>query len=212
MRKFIVLGVLVAALGVGDVAARSYAEAKLDTRAKQEAPPGSTVATSVGGFPFLAKLALNGKVSEVDFHLENVDAGAVMFASVDVDLHGVHLDRDMLFGQRKARMTGLDRGTVTVDITQEALSDALRVPVRIERGQVTVTVLTQDVAVRPSVTTEGSLQFQGQGLARALTLTIPKTDTVPCLGKVTVLAGRLRLTCSIKEIPPAFLDAAQDGI
>ena len=212
MRKLIVLGVVVAALGVGDVAARSYAEAKLDARAKQEAPPGSTVDTSVGGFPFLGRLALNGTVSEVDFRLTNVDAGEVVFAVVNVDLHGVHLDRDELFSKRKARLTGLDRGTVTVDITAAALSRAMNVPVRIAEGKVHVKVVATELEVVPSVTTEGSLRLEGRGLARALSLTIPKTDTVPCVGRVTVLAGRLRLACTIKEIPPAFLDAAQEGI
>ncbi|HVE93419.1 MAG TPA: DUF2993 domain-containing protein [Acidimicrobiales bacterium] len=209
MRKLIFLGVVVALLGAGDLAARSYAETKLDARARQEVPPGSTVDTSVGGFPFLGRLALNGTVSEVDFRLENVDAGVVVFASVDVDLHGVHLDRQQLFSEQKARLTSLDRGTVTVDITEDALSNALRVPVTVANGNVTVRVLTQDFDVVPRITAEGSLRFEGQGLARALTLVIPKTDTVPCVGRVTVLAGRLRLVCSITEIPEAFLDAAE---
>lgn len=209
MRKLIVLGLLAGVLGVGDVAARSFAETKLDARAKQEAPPGSTVDTSVGGFPFLGRLAVNGTVSEVDFRLTNVNGGVVTFAQVDVELHGVRLDRQKLFSEQKARLTGLDRGTVTVDITEQALSQALRVPVSIENGSVVVTVLSRDFAVTPSVSVEGSLKLQGEGLASALTLTIPKTDTVPCLGRVTVLAGRLRLVCNITKIPPAFIDAAE---
>jgi len=209
MRKLIFLGVVVALVGTGDLAARSYAEARLATRARQEAPPGSTVDASVGGFPFLGRLALNGTVSEVDFKLENVDGGALVFAAVDVDLHGVHLDRQRLFSERKARLTSFDRGTVTVDIKQDALSNALHVPVTIANGDVTVRILTQDFEVTPRITAEGSLRFEGQGLARVLSLIIPKTDTVPCLGRVTVLAGRLRLVCNIRKIPPAFLDAAQ---
>lgn len=212
MRKLIMLGVLVGLLGIADVSARAFAEAKLDARASQEAPPGSTVETSVGGFPFLPRLLFAGTVSEVDFHLENVDGGVVAFAAVDVALDGVHLDRQKLINSRKAKLTGLDRGTVTVDITQEALSAALRVPVTISNGDVSVNVASVAVRVVPEVTAEGSLTLRGQGLASVLSLTIPKTDTVPCIGRVTVLAGRLRLSCSIKEIPPAFLDPAGDGI
>lgn len=209
MRKLIVLGVLVGLFGIADIAARSFAEAKLDARAKEQAPPGSTVATSVRGFPFLLRLALSGSVSEVDFHLSNVDAGVLTFVAVEVDLHGVHLDRQALFNDRKARLTGLDRGTVSVDVTQEALSRALNVRVTIANGDVTATVLGRPVKVIPSVTAEGSLTLQGQGLARALSLAIPKTNTVPCVSRVTVLAGRLRLACTITEIPPAFFDAVQ---
>jgi hypothetical protein len=211
MRKLIVLGVLVAVLAVVDLGARSFAEAKLNERAQQEAPPGSTVSTTVAGFPFLLRLALNGTVTEVDFHLKNVDAGVLTFAAVDVDLHGVHLDRQRLFNDRKARLTGLDRGTVTVDITQEALSQALHVPITITNGDVSVTILSRQFKITPVITAEGSLKFEGAGLARLLLLAIPKTDTVPCVARVTVLAGRLRLSCDLKEIPPAFLDAAQQA-
>lgn len=212
MRKLFVLGVVAALFAGGDLAARSYAEAKLAARAEQEAPPGSTVDTSVGGFPFLARLALNATVREVNFHLTNVDGGAINFATVDVQLHGVHLDRQQLFNDRKARLTGIDRGTVTVDLTEAALSSALHVPISIANGEVAVTLLSRQFKVTPRVGTGGALSLEGEGLGRVLRLTIPRTDTVPCIGRVTVLASRLRLSCSIDEVPPAFLDAAQRGV
>ena len=35
------------------------------------------------------------------------------------------------------------------------------------------------------------------------------SDYVPCLGEITVLAGRLRLSCEINDVPPALVDAVE---
>lgn len=208
IRRLIKLGVVVALLGVGDVAARAYIETKVDARAQAEAPPGSKVDASIGGFPFVPRLLLASTISHVGVHIENLDATVITFATVDIDLKGVELDRSKMFA-RKARITSIDSGTVEVVISQEALSDALHVPVKIAEGVVSVTVLGKSLPVTPGVDASGSLTLQADGIARTFTLKIPKTDYVPCIGDVTVLAGRIRFSCEIQEIPPALLDAAQ---
>ena len=208
IRRLIKLGVVVALLGVGDVTARAYIETKVDARAQAEAPPGSEIDTSIGGFPFVPRLLLASTVSHVGVHIENVNATVITFATVDIDLRGVELDRSKMFA-RKARITSIDSGTVEVVVTQEALGDALHVPIRIADGVVSVTILGKAVPVTPGVDGDGSLTLQADGVARTLTLKIPKTDYVPCIGDVTVLAGRIRFSCEIQDIPPALLDAAQ---
>ncbi|MBA2609430.1 MAG: DUF2993 domain-containing protein [Actinobacteria bacterium] len=208
IRRFVKLGLLVALLGVGDVTARAFIEAKVDARAQAEAPPGSNVDTSIGGFPFVPRLLLSSSISDVDVHLENVNATVITFATVDIDLKGVELDRAKMLAP-KARITKIDHGTVQAVLTQEALSDALHVPVTIADGVVSVAVLSQTIPVTPGVDANGSLTLQADGLSRTFTLKIPKTDYVPCIGEVTVLAGRIRFSCEIQEVPPALLDAAQ---
>jgi hypothetical protein len=211
IRRFVMLGVLVGLLGLGDVTARAYVESKVDARAQAEAPPDSAVDTTIGGFPFVPRLLLASSVSHVDLHIENVDATAITFATVDIVLRGVKLDRQKMFA-RKARITSIDSGTVEAVLTQQALSDALHVPVTIADGAVSVKVLNQTIPVTPGVDANGALTLQADGLSRTFTLRIPKTDYVPCIGDVTVLAGRIRFSCEIHDIPPALLDAAQiDG-
>ncbi len=208
IRRLVKLGFLVALLGVGDVTARAFIEEKVDARAQAEAPPGSNVDTSVGGFPFVPRLLQSSSISDVDVHLENVNATVLTFATVDIELKGVELARAKMLA-RKARITKIDHGTVQAVLTQEALSDALHVPVTIAGGVVSVKVLGQTLAVTPSADANGSLTLQADGLERSFTLKIPKTDYVPCIGEVTVLAGRIRFSCEIQEVPPALLDATQ---
>jgi hypothetical protein len=208
IRRFVMLGVLVALLGVGDVTARVYVESKVDARAQAEAPPGSKVDTTIGGFPFVPRLLLASSISHVDVHIENVDVTVITFATVDISLKGVELDRAKMFA-RKARITKIDHGTVEAVLTQQELSDALHVPVTIADGAMSVKVLNQTIPVTPGVDANGSLTLQAQGISRTFTLKIPKSDYVPCIGDVTVLAGRIRFSCEIHDIPPALLDAAQ---
>lgn len=206
--RFIKLGVAVALLGVGDVSARAFVETKVDARAQAQAPPGTTVDTSIGGFPFVPRLLLTSTVSDVGIHLENVNATVIDFSTVDINLRGVELDRSQMFA-RKARIKKIRIGTVEAVLTQEALSTALHVPVIIANGAVEVKVLGQTIGVQPSVDANGSFTLTGAGIAQAFTLKIPASDYVPCIGEVTVLAGRIRFSCVIHDVPPALLDAAQ---
>ena len=209
MRRLIILGFIVVLLGAADLSARTYASAKLQERAQQTAPAGSTVHASIGGFPFVPRLLLSGRVSHVAVHVTNINATVITFSTVDIDLDGVDLDRSKLIHDRKAKLTGIKHGTVSVILTQQELSDALHVPVAIADGQVSVTVLGKSIHVTPTVTASGTLKLSGSGLASVFSLAIPKTDYVPCIGDVTILAARLRLSCEITDVPPALLDVVQ---
>ena len=209
IRRFAVLGFVAALLVAGDYTARGFVESKVNERAKQEAPAGATVSASIGSFPFVPRLLLSTEVSHVGVHLENLAARVITFAQVDIDLHGVQLDRSRLFGDRKVRIVAIDKGTIEATLTQEALSDALHVPVTIASGVVNVKVLGASIPVTPGVNSNGALTLKGPGLSRSFTLAIPKTDYIPCLGDITVLAGRIRFGCEINDVPPALLDAVQ---
>ncbi len=207
-RRLLFLGVLFAVLVGADVAARGFVEETLNTRAEAEAPPETSVSAAIGGFPFLPRLLLGGEVSRANIHIENIDAnGVIVFAEVDIDLLGVQLDRGRLINDRKARITSIEHGTVTATITASALGAALRVPVEMAAGVITVTVLRQRVQVTPQVT-NGRLTLTGS-LGRAFALPIPVTDFVPCMSEVEVENGRMRLSCEIDDVPAALLDAVQ---
>ena len=190
-----------------DVAARGFVSATVSDRAQQEAPAGSTASASVGGFPFLPPWLLGGRVSQASVKVENVQAGALVFAEVDVHLSGVHLDRGRLINNRKARITKIDHGTIRAVLTAEALSNALHVPVKMEGGQITVTVAGTGVVMTPGVQ-GGRLVLRGS-LGRDFSLTIPSSGYVPCVSDVAVENAQLDLSCTIHAVPPALLDAVQ---
>lgn len=211
IRRFVVLGAVVGLLGVGDFTARSMVSSMATERAQASAPAGSSVSASIGSFPFVPPLLLGGSISRVDVHLENVSARVITFAKLDIDLRGVKLDRDRLLSKRKVRITEIDKGIVEATLTQEALQDALHVPVTISEGTVNLEVLGKKIPVTVAVDDSGRLSLTGPGLTRSFSLTIPKTDYIPCLGGVTVLSGRIKFSCEVNEVPPALLDVAQSA-
>lgn len=210
IRRFVTLGILAALLVVGDVSARAFVESKATQRAQLEAPPGSVVSASIKAFPFIPPLLLGGRVSQVGVHIENVTADVITFATVDLRLRGVKLDRDRLLKDRKVRVVDIDKGTVKATVTQEALTNALHVPVTISDGQVSVKILQKSFSVSPSITATGKLTLTGAA-GRSLTLTIPKLDYVPCLSEIEARAGRLVLSCEINDVPPALVDAVENA-
>jgi hypothetical protein len=200
VRRLIYLGVVAALLVVGDVATRGFVESTVNTRAQQEAPPDSTVTASIDGFPFLPRLIFSSEVKHASVHIANISAQVLVFAEVDIDLSGVHLDRGRLINDRKARITGIDHGKITAVLTADALSDALHgAPVTMADGKVTVS----GVSVTPTIRND-RLAIGG--------LVIPPVPFVPCVSAVAVQSGRLQLSCEIDEVPPALLDAVQEAV
>jgi hypothetical protein len=199
MRRLFSLGLIASVLLLGDVAARGFVESTVNTRAQQEAPPGSKISATIGGFPFVPPLLLGGKVNNVDVHIANLDATVIVFSEVEVDLRGVEIDRGRLINDRKARITAINHGKVTATITQDALQKALHgVPVtmaendlRIAGAQVTPAVKNNRVAIGP--------------------LVIPITDYVPCVSAVKIKDGLAELSCEIHDVPKPLLDVVQDA-
>lgn len=206
MRKLIVLGVVLGLLAVVDLSAKSMAEAELEERTAAGLGE-SRVKAEIRSLPFLPRLLLTNKVSEVHFELEDVKAGSLTLPSVVVDLQGVEIDGDRLRSKREVRLIDIARGRVTIDLTQQLLSDTLKRQITIAGGKVEVNVAGRLVGATPSVQ-DGKLVLRVDAPVPALTVTIPRSDLIPCVGSVGVLAGRLRVSCALDEIPPALVQAA----
>ncbi|HVT76794.1 MAG TPA: DUF2993 domain-containing protein [Acidimicrobiales bacterium] len=182
-----------------DLTARGAVSSMVTTRARQEAPPGSSVTATVGGFPFVPPLLLSGKVKRASVHVTNLKAEVVVFASIDVDLTGVQLDRGRLLHQHKARITKIDHGTVRAVLTQQALSDALHgVKVEMANGQLTLAGIDVTPALHNNHLTVGGF-------------TVPLSDYLPCVGAFTIGDGQMEMTCAIDNVPPALLDAVNNA-
>jgi DUF2993 family protein len=209
MRRLLTIIVLLVVVEiVGDVMAKAWAEGQITTRARAELPASVHVDSHIHAFPFLVPIVLSGRVSDVGAHFENVPAGALVLSAVDLDLHGVRVDRNQLLKQRKVRLVSVREGTVSADITAKVLGRALHVPVTIAGGQVKATIAGVTVAANVQVR-GNALVFAVPGLAN---LAIPRTRLLPCTSAVTVLAGRLRVSCTIHDVPPGLLGAANERL
>ena len=204
MRRLIIGLVLLGGLGLGaDIGAKTWAAGQIETRAKAELPAQVGVSANISAFPFLLPLFLAGKVSEADGHFTNVPAGAITLDRVDIELRGVKINRHKLISERTVELVKIDSGTVSVEILSATLSKLLgNVPVTIENGEVRV------AGVRA-----GTVRVDRNALVIAAgavsqRVPIPKTRLVPCVAGVTILAGRVRLSCTIHDVPKGMLGAA----
>ena len=207
MRKLISLTLLLGVLAGIDIGARTVAEGQVEARAEAEAPRGAEASASINSFPFLGRLLVVGTIRETRIELRNVSAPGLVYARVVLDLRGVEIDRGRLIRAQEAEILDIASGTVTIEIAQEALSEKLGIPIRVSAGEVRATIAGQDVVVRTSVDNE-VLSLSHALIPASLKVAIPKTNYAPCVGALTVLAGRLRFTCAINDVPPAFVGAA----
>lgn len=204
MKKLILLGALLGLLVAADLGVRSVAESQLRDRVTAAAinagaTLGGATTARIESFPFLGRLLTSGEVSGLTVSAAEVTVEGLTFARVALDLHGVTFDRDRLLAEQKAVLTDLDRGTAIAEVTQEQLSDRLGVPITLSAGTASVRVAGQTVTANASVT-DNTLRLSVTGLS-VPALRIPRLPLVPCVADAEILPGRIRLTCSIDEVP-----------
>ena len=205
MRKLVVMAIVLGLLAVVDLSAKSLAEQGMEERAAAHVG-ASSVRAAIRSLPFIPRVLLTNRVPEVHFELADVTAGSLVLPEVVIDLQGVEIDGDRLRSDREVELRSIDRGRLSFDLTQRTLSDALGQDIRIGGGRVQVSIAGRLVGAAPSIS-EGALVLKVDGPLPALRLPIPQTDIVPCVASVTVLAERLRVSCSLEEIPPALIRA-----
>lgn len=192
MRKLVFLAVVLLVLGfVADIGTKALAESQIETTAKHEAPDAGADA-AIPVFPFLPPLLLAGKVDEVSVHLNHVPAGPIFFDRLDFDLHGVEISRRALLNDRRVELVAIDRGTVSAVVPLPAVARDLPI------SGLTARVVGRSIVVR------------GPG-GVSVSIPLPDDALIPCAGAATVQAGRVRLTCTLDEIPPALVEAVNNA-
>ncbi len=200
MRKLVVLAVVILGLlVVADLAARAVAESQLRERVQLAAQADGPTSARISSFPFLARLLASGEVSRIRVAAADVTVEGLTLARVALDFDDVTLERDRLLSERKIVLTDLQRGTAEVEVTQEELSDRLGVPITLEPGQARVRVAGQNVTAAASVR-DNTLRLSVSGFS-VPSLRIPKLPLVPCVADAAILPGRIRLTCTVDEVP-----------
>jgi hypothetical protein len=202
----LVAGLLVAA----DVGARTVAESQIRNRVAVAAGPAGETTARIESFPFLVRLLSAGEVSRIQVAAAEVTVEGLTFARVALDLHGVTLDRDLLVSDQKVVLSDLDRGTATAEVTAEQLSERLGVDVTLEPGRARVRVAGQTVTATASVT-DNTLRLSVSGLT-VPALRIPRLPLLPCVADAEILAGRVRLTCSVDQMPAELVGRPLDEV
>jgi len=190
-----------------DIAGRGVAESQLRDRVAASARPAGSTSARIESFPFLGRLLASGGVSRIQVSAAEVTVQGVTFARVAVDLHDVRFSRSSLVSDRKVVIDSVGRSTAMAEVTQEQLSTVLGVPVTLEPGRVRVRVAGQLVTATATVK-DNTLRLSVAGLS-VPALTVPKLPLVPCVADAVILAGRVRLTCSVDQVPAELLGQAE---
>jgi hypothetical protein len=195
----VIIGLLFAA----DVGARRYATSQLADRISSSVPEASGVHARIKSFPFVGRILTHGDISVVGAHVDRYQGKGLVFSDIDVELRGATLDKKALINDRQARLTHIDNGTVSVGVTQEALSTALGRTVTVTPGAVTV-AFTGSSPVRAQVGLFGPNLVVRAGFLQPITVPLPTGKLLPCLPALTMGQGRIDMHCSFTQIPDAF--------
>jgi hypothetical protein len=133
--------------------------------------------------------------------------------AVDLSLHveGIALDRDKMLKDRELVVTDIERATVQGFLTQEAVSAAARGEVKFSPGSVTASARGHTFAAQ--------LKLEGRRIELSapipgvppVVVPLPDEELLPCDPEVELLEGKLRLSCTIDELPAAVKRAMGQG-
>lgn len=193
-----------------DVAVRSFAEQQLRDRVVAATQAAGPASARIESFPFLGRLLTSGDVSRITVSAVDVTVEGLTLARVSVDLNDVTFDRGRLLSDRKIVLQSLGHGTADAEVTQDQLSDRLGVPVTLVPGRVQVRIAGQLVTAKASVS-DNTLHVTVAGLGLP-GLKIPKLPLLPCVADAVILAGRIRMTCSVDHIPPELVGVPLDQV
>lgn len=196
--------------GVVDVSAKGLAERKIAEKVEASVGGRAEATADIDSLPFVLRLLLSGAAGDISLHVTDVATSALDFATVDVKLRGVKLDRGKLLGSRKAEVTEIESGTVTLGIDAAAVTKALRgLPVTITGGRVEVRVAGQVRVAEVTLAAGGALRI-GVPQGPSVSIPVPQTPLGSCQANALKVEGdEIRLSCTITEVPPALLRAAQ---
>lgn len=119
-------------------------------------------------------------------HQGAVEANGVRFSAIDVDLHGVRIDRGRLVRARQVDLTAIDRGTVTAVV---GLGEIVRLAGR---------ALTDGVRVEDGALIIGDVRIDLAGV-----------PLLPCATRVRLEAAALVIACDLDDPPVELLREAR---
>jgi hypothetical protein len=183
---------LVAALVAGDVVTVHLTESAIAKRIEQRVP-GSHATVTISSSPFLYHLAASGTVEELHAHVTGVVENHYSFESIDVTVKDLEVNRgDLLRGS--VDLARISNATIVATLSRDELVEA---GVVVGLKHLGVLGSSAHGTVVPGQS-EVTINVDG------LTLTLPYSSLVPCVGTAVFTGGNLVLTCSTDTLPPAL--------
>lgn len=198
----LVLGIVVAAASLADVLIRHGVEGAIADHVDQQVP-GAHADVRISSFPFVGRLAVSGTVPTLDAQVTGVAAGPLTFDRVDVYVSDLKVARGQLVHGQVA-LRSLRQATVVARVSQASIDQEVGLPITLGAGTVGLSGL--QVSANLAVTGD-RVAIQVPPLP-AVSITIPVTKLLPCIGGATLEPGELVVTCTTDQLPPVLADLA----
>src|SRR5438477_11602576 len=125
VRRLVGLAVLIGLLAGADLAAKAYAQSRLQQAINGRSGADATVHAKIHSFPFLGRLLVQQKVSGVTLTSAQVKSSALTFSNVSLSLDDVKVDRGKLVRNQRVLITAIGKGSASADVTAADLSAAV---------------------------------------------------------------------------------------
>jgi hypothetical protein len=181
--RFLVL-LLVAAWVIVELAAVPVGTRLIEEQFVARSGGVAAVDASIGTFPVVSRFVLTGRVNTVKVTLDRVARLGLTFAEVRFELDGVAVDRAGLL-RRQMRITDIDRGTVAATIDISGASPQL------------------------AAAADRNVRVAGRNLVIGPVSFRLSSELFPCDPQVRRLGAQVIASCTLTDVPPILLDAAQ---
>ena len=211
MKKLVIVLIVLGVVGVlalggflyADSRAHDFAEKEAARRVHDVLPDSEEVSVTIESWPLLLAV-LTGEIERIVVTADKVTRGGVEANDLELEVHGIELDTDVLFSDQKLVITDIHHARLTGTMSQDAVSIAARTPVEFRAGMV-------KVITSGGRTFVATLKVEGRKIRlipplpgyEAVEFDLPPKDILPCTPEVEVLEGKLSLLCEVDELPGA---------
>lgn len=197
---------VVALAALVELAAPSFLEARIEERVRERTRDVAVVDAEVGSFPVVTRLLATGRIRRMTLTLDQLVRQRLTFATVRLSFEGLELDRSALLEHQQVELRDIETGMLTAELTAEALSDLVGVPVELRSGQVSFEVAGTTLTAQPEIRGR-TLRLAGRRVA-ALSVTLPQ-EFASCTPSLEVRLGRMVLSCRLEELPSLLMAASR---
>jgi hypothetical protein len=207
----VVLGAILGALAYADVRLRSLAEEHAQRQLSVALPQARGVKVVLDGFPFTLGVLMDGQVEGLHVTIDEVQEAGLAAQDLSLHVETISLDKDALMDDQRLVVTDIGRATAQGFVSDDAVSRAAGQQVVFTPGKAHATVRGQEIEVRASV--KGRLVQLSSGIpgVPSVMFPLPPNDVLPCAPELELLAGKIRLSCSIDELPATLKEAMAKG-
>lgn len=184
-------------------------EAEIQRRVEERVPEADSVSVEIDSFPVVPTVLTTAGVDRLVVTLTGVGGAQVDLTRLIVELEKPALERSALL-DGEAALDSVERAVLTAEIDEADVADALT-PLGVAVVDLTpggVSLTAQGITVDAEVAvTDGALRVDA-GRLGALDVPLPRIDLFPCTPSGEVLSDRIRITCTVEDVPEWLVNQA----